>query len=181
MTDPAAPPPDRSGDRITVAFDALGAEAGTEAVVAGVRDAAADGIAVRVFGPAAALAELGNGSPGTDGLIALVTLQRGHDLYSQGLPRAAIATLLAGTPRFEGLGDIDLSRVPKHIEPATRPVPLYEPRVALGDAAHNLHYASVIARATGAEALGRQLWALSNAVGPVEPKFAPLPASPDII
>ena len=128
---------------------------------------------------AAALAELGNGSPGTDGLIALVTLQRGHDLYSQGLPRAAIATLLAGTPRFEGLGDIDLSRVPKHIEPATRPVPLYEPRVALGDAAQNLHYASVIARATGAEALGRQLWALSNAVGPVEPKFAPLPASPD--
>jgi phosphate acyltransferase len=58
VTDPAAPPPDRSGDRITVAFDALGAEAGTEAVVAGVRDAAADGIAVRVFGPAAALAEL---------------------------------------------------------------------------------------------------------------------------
>lgn len=38
------------GERITVAFDALGAEGGPDVVVPGVRAAAADGIAVRVFG-----------------------------------------------------------------------------------------------------------------------------------
>ncbi|MFN8151941.1 MAG: phosphate acyltransferase PlsX [Solirubrobacterales bacterium] len=38
------------GERVTVAFDALGAEGGPDVVVPGVRAAAADGIAVRVFG-----------------------------------------------------------------------------------------------------------------------------------
>jgi len=46
------------GGRTVVAFDALGAEAGPAAVVAGVSAAAADGIGVRVFGRAADLAEL---------------------------------------------------------------------------------------------------------------------------
>ncbi len=46
------------GGRIVVAFDAAGAEAGAEAVVAGVAAAAADGIGVRVFGPVAALEPL---------------------------------------------------------------------------------------------------------------------------
>jgi phosphate acyltransferase len=54
--DPAAAPPDDRKRPVTVAFDALGAEAGIDAVAEGVRLAAADGIAVRVFGPAAALA-----------------------------------------------------------------------------------------------------------------------------
>ncbi|HET6830727.1 MAG TPA: phosphate acyltransferase PlsX [Solirubrobacterales bacterium] len=59
MNAPAAPPPGATPEqRITVAFDALGAEAGIEAVTEGVRAAAGDGIAVRVFGPAAALREL---------------------------------------------------------------------------------------------------------------------------
>jgi hypothetical protein len=126
----------------------------------------------------AALAELQHGSPGTDGLIALVTLDRGHDLYSQGFPRAAIATLLAGVPRIEGIEGVDLSSVPLRIQSSVRPAPVYEPRVALGHPARNLHYGSTIAHATGATRLGTYLAGLSEAVGPVQPKFAALPASP---
>ena len=125
-----------------------------------------------------ALAELRAGSPGTDGLIALVTLDRGHDLYSQGFPRVAIATLLAGVPWFDGVDEDGLSGVPAQIEPRVRPAPLYEPAVALGHPARNLHYASSIAEATGAPGLARNLAELSKAMGPVEPKFATLPASP---
>ena len=125
-----------------------------------------------------ALATLGDGSPGTDGLIALVTLDRGHDLYSQGFPRAAIATLLAGVPRIEGTEEVNLSSIPVRIQPSVRPAPIYEPRVALGDAARNLHYASTIARATGATSLADYLADWSGAMGPVQPKFAALPASP---
>ena len=43
----------------TIALDGRGAERGAEAIVAGARSAAADGIGVRVFGDPAALAELG--------------------------------------------------------------------------------------------------------------------------
>ncbi len=125
-----------------------------------------------------ALAELGEGSPGTDGLIALVTLDRGHDLYSQGFPRAAISTLLAGVPRLDGSDEDSLATVPARIERAFRPAPLYDPPVALGHAARNLHYAARIAEATGAKRLARYLAELSDAMGPVEPKFATLPASP---
>jgi len=46
------------GERVTVAFDALGAEAGPDAVVAGVAAAAADGIGVRAFGRIADLGDL---------------------------------------------------------------------------------------------------------------------------
>ncbi len=53
---PGAPP----ADRVTVAFDALGAEAGPEVVVEGVRAVAAEGIGVRVFGRTADLSELGS-------------------------------------------------------------------------------------------------------------------------
>ena len=61
MTAPAASPPGATrGRRVTVAFDALGAEAGVDAVAEGVRAAAADGIAVRVFGPSASFADLGS-------------------------------------------------------------------------------------------------------------------------
>ncbi len=61
MGAPAARPSGASGDRVTVAFDALGAESGIDAVSEGVAMAAADGIAVRVFGPAAALSGIGSG------------------------------------------------------------------------------------------------------------------------
>jgi hypothetical protein len=125
-----------------------------------------------------ALAELGEGSPGTDGLIALVTLDRGHDLYSQGFPRAAISTLLAGVPRLHGFDEDSLATVPARIRRMVRPAPLYDPPVALGHPARNLAYASGIAEATGAKGLARYLAELSNAMGPVEPKFATLPASP---
>lgn len=126
----------------------------------------------------ATLSELGRGSPGTDGLIALVTLDRGHDLYSQGFPRAAISTLLEGIPDIARLRDIDLSTIPRRIPPAIRPKPGYQPRVALGHPAQNLHYASVIAHATGAGQLARYFSEWSKSAGPVEPKFTPLPASP---
>jgi hypothetical protein len=127
---------------------------------------------------AAALAELQEGSPGTDGLIALVTLDRGHDLYSQGFPRAAIASLLGGVPRIDGMEEVDLSSVPDRIQPAVRPTPSYDPPVALGHPARNLQYASTIAHATGATRLGVYLARLSNALGPAQPKFTALPASP---
>jgi hypothetical protein len=126
----------------------------------------------------AALAEIGHGSPGTDGLIALVTLDRGHDLYVQGFPRAAVATLLAGVSGVEGLEGLDLSSVPLRIEPSLSPPPAYEPAVALGHPARNLHYASIIARAMGAATLHSYLAGLSEALGPVRPKFAGVPASP---
>jgi len=125
-----------------------------------------------------ALAELRQGSPGTDGLIALVTLDRGHDLYSQGFPHAAIATLLAGVPRTQGIAELDLSSIPHRTLPSVRPAPAYRPPVALGHPARNLHYASVIARATGDTGLAASLARLSEVLGPVEPKFAALPAAP---
>ena len=126
----------------------------------------------------AALAELEDGSPGTSGLIARVTLDRGHDLYSQGFPRVAIASLLSGVPQVEGLQQVDLSSVPPRIQPSVRPTPAYEPRVALGDAARNLHYASTIANATGAVPLAAYFAGWSEVMGPVQPKFTALPASP---
>jgi len=125
-----------------------------------------------------ALAELQDGSPGTDGLIALVTLDRGHDLYSQGFPRVAIATLLAGVPRLDGIDADSFTTVPSRIPSMRRPEPLYAPPVALGHPAQNLHYASEIAEATGATALARYLADLSDALGPVAPKFANFGASP---
>ncbi|HET6416322.1 MAG TPA: DUF2723 domain-containing protein [Polyangiales bacterium] len=126
----------------------------------------------------AALAELGLGSPGTDGLIAMITLDRGHDLYSQGFPRAAIATLLSGVPRTDGIEEPNLDSVPERIPRLIRPVPSYDPPVALGHPAQNLHYASIIAHETGATGLGIYFAGLSAAMGPVQPKFASRPAAP---
>jgi hypothetical protein len=128
---------------------------------------------------AAALSELGEGSPGTSGLIALITLHRGHDLYSLGWPRAAIATLLSGVPFFDALSAVDLSSVPARVSRTAQPDPVYRPRVALGHPAQNLHYAAVIARMTGAVQLGDYLKGLSDALGPVTPKFAAFRASAD--
>jgi hypothetical protein len=128
---------------------------------------------------AAALSELGDGSPGTAGLIALMTLQRGHDLFSLGLPRAAVATLLSGVPQVVWDSELDLSSVPTRISRANHPEPTYSPRVALGHPAQNLHYAAFIARMTGAPQVGHYLERLAAAVGPVTPKFAASRASPD--
>jgi len=145
-------------------------------VRAGCGDAAHEPSLVRYA--SAALAQLRDGSPGTDGLIARVTLDRGHDLYCQGFPRAAIASLLSGVPRVEGIEQVDLSSVPARIQPSVRPAPVYEPRVALGNAARNLHYASTIANATGAIPLAAYFSGWSEVMGPVQPKFTALPASP---
>jgi hypothetical protein len=107
-----------------------------------------------------------------------VTLDRGHDLYSQGFPRAAIETLLAGVPALTGVAAADLSTVPRRIRPSARPAPRYAPHAALGDPAQNLNYAATIAKATGALRLASYFAALSDALGPVRPKFEALPASP---
>ncbi len=127
---------------------------------------------------AAALAELHTGSPGTDGLIALLTFDRGHDLYVQGFPRTAIASLLAGVPAPNDAPAADLSSVPTRVQPSVRTAPTYQPPVALGHPARNLHYAAFIAHATGATELARYLAGLSDALGPVTPKFASSSASP---
>lgn len=127
----------------------------------------------------AALAELDAGSPGTDGLLALLALERGHDLYAQGFPRVAIKTLLEGVPGAELRDEIDLSSIPTRTRPSHAPRPEYEPRVALGHPAQNLHYASVIAGATGATALARYFSEWSRSLGPVEPKLTREPASAD--
>ena len=76
------------------------------------------------------------------------------------------------------LGETDLAQIPPRIEPSMKPVPTYEPRVALGHPAQNLHYASSIANALNAIDLGAQLLALSEAIGPVQPKFTTAPSSP---
>ncbi len=128
---------------------------------------------------AAELPILGDGSPGTPGWIALMTLHRGHDLYSLGLPRAAVATLLSGVPQIEALTELDLSSVPSRISPMSHPHPAYTPTSALGHPAENLHYAAVIAKMTGAAQVGDYLKKLSDAIGPVTPNFTVLPASPD--
>ena len=60
MTPPAARPGGAATGAVTVAFDALGAERGPDAVIPGVRAAASEGVAVRVFGRRAELAELAN-------------------------------------------------------------------------------------------------------------------------
>lgn len=127
----------------------------------------------------AALPDLRDGSPGTDGWIALMTLHRGHDLYSLGLPRSAVATLLSGVPQIEALAALDLSSVPARISAMNHPEPSYLPHSALGHPAENLHYAAVIARMTGAAGVGNYLKGLSDAVGPVTPNFTALPVSPD--
>ena len=124
------------------------------------------------------LDRLGHGSPGTDGLIALVTLDRGYDLWTHGLPRAAVEVLLAGVPASDGLETVDLSLLPPRIDPEALPPPAYEPHVALGHPARNLHYAALIARATRAPQLAEYLEHLSDALGPVEPKFANFARSP---
>ena len=127
---------------------------------------------------AAALDQLARGSPGTDGLIALVTLDRGYDLWTHGLPRAAVEVLLAGVPVIDGLETVDLSLLPPRIDPQALPPPAYEPHVALGHPARNLHYAALIARATRVPQLAEYFERLSDALGPVEPKFANFAGSP---
>lgn len=127
-------------------------------------------------GAAAALRDLGNGSPGTDGLLALVAFDRGHDLWRHGLPRSAVSALLAGVPPQDE--DIDLSAIPERIEPQRVPAPRYEPAVALGHPARNLHYAALIARATRAEDLAIYFEQLADALGPVTPNFAGLSSTP---
>ncbi len=126
----------------------------------------------------AELERLGHGSPGTDGLIALVTLDRGYDLWAHGLPRAAVEVLLAGVPAIDGLDKVDLSLLPARVDPQARPSPTYEPPVALGHPARNLHYAAFIARSSRLPQLADYLERLSNALGPVEPKFASLTRTP---
>src|SRR5262245_11944420 len=67
----------------TVALDGRGAERGAEAIVDGVRAAAADGIAVRVFGDRAALESL-------DGVEAVELLDAPGEITNEEEPVAAV-------------------------------------------------------------------------------------------
>lgn len=118
---------------------------------------------------AAEVQSLGQGSPGTDSMAALVAFQRGHDLWLLGLPKAAIATLLSASPAaLDQTGTLDLTAVPMQQAPRPPvPAPRYEPQVALGHPARNLHYASRMARQTGATELASALQALSDELSPV--------------
>ncbi|MEM7434199.1 MAG: DUF2723 domain-containing protein [Myxococcota bacterium] len=127
---------------------------------------------------AEAMATLDDGSPGTDGLLALVAFDRGHDLWRHGLARSAVTSLLAGVPLEDGLDEVDLSVIPERVEPQSSPAPDYDPRTALGHPAKNLHYASLIARATHATDLAAYFETLAEALGPVTPKFTGMPSSP---
>ncbi|MEM9072879.1 MAG: DUF2723 domain-containing protein [Myxococcota bacterium] len=115
------------------------------------------------------VAELGDGSPGTSGLLALMTFDRGHDLFRLGHARAAVDVLLSGVPVADSTG-IDLSTIPERIVAQEVSAPRYEPAVALGHPARNLHYAAMIARATHAEELATYFSELADALGPVTPK-----------
>lgn len=117
------------------------------------------------------LERLGEGSPGTDGLIALMTLDRGYDVLAHGFPRAAVQVILAGVPGVPELESIDLSSIPARVAWLSIPPPAYDPPVALGHPAQNLHYAAVIAQAMGAAALAERFQSLSQGFGSVEPKF----------
>ncbi len=118
---------------------------------------------------ASQVAALHQGSPGTDSMVALVAFRRGHDLWLLGLPRAAIAALLSASPdALEQTRSLDLTRVPTRQAPRPSvPAPQYEPQVALGHPARNLHYASKMARQTGATELADALQALCDELGPV--------------
>ncbi len=116
------------------------------------------------------LNELRDGSLGTDGLLAMMAFDRGYDLWALGWPRAAVRTLLAGVP--EDLAPTDtLDAIPERGNPTWAPAPAYEPPVALGHPARNLHLASVIANAAGAKDLAERLRALSREAGPATPKI----------
>src|SRR5881392_3569119 len=70
---------------ITVALDGRGAERGPEAIVAGARAAAADGIRLRVFGDQAELAQL-EGVDGTEVVAATAEITNAEE------PVAAVRT-----------------------------------------------------------------------------------------
>lgn len=116
------------------------------------------------------LRELRDGSLGTDGLLAMIAFDRGYDLWALGWPRAAVQTLMAGVP--QDLAPIEeLDSIPERSNPTWMVAPEYEPPVALGHPARNLHLASVIAAAAGATELAEQLQTLSREAGPATPKI----------
>ncbi len=88
----------------TVALDGRGAERGVEAIVPGVRSAAADGIAVRVFGDPSELGEL-EGLDGVELLEARAQITNDDDPVGavRGTPEASI--VLAAADVAEGRSD----------------------------------------------------------------------------
>jgi phosphate acyltransferase len=88
----------------TVALDGRGAERGTDAIVAGARAAAADGIAVRVFGDSGGLA-------GLDGLDGVELIDASGEITNDAEPVAAVrgqtdaSIVLAAADVAEGRSD----------------------------------------------------------------------------
>lgn len=103
---------------------------------------------------AAALAELGEGSPDAAGAITGASYSLGESLWRAGYPRAALTVLLAGVPKAiqphptPALPDLD--RVPA----LTAPLPSWQRGAALGDPGRNLFVAGALAAASGQSEAG---------------------------
>lgn len=111
---------------------------------------------------------LGEGSPGTTGLLAMLAFHQGYGLQAAGHPRAAVRALIAAAPASMQTDRLDLSGLPERTPDLALAPPNYEPRVALGDPARNLDFASRIASAHGAKSLAAQLKTLSEQLGVVK-------------
>jgi len=88
----------------TVALDGRGAERGAGAIVAGARAAAADGIAVRVFGDPAELGEL-EGVPGVSVLSAPDAITNDDEPVAAVRARPSASVVLAAADVAEGRAD----------------------------------------------------------------------------
>ncbi|HJZ86069.1 MAG TPA: DUF2723 domain-containing protein [Polyangia bacterium] len=99
---------------------------------------------------AAALAEVGAGSPASDGVLTQVAFDRGEALWRLGHGAAALEAFLAGVPARErpaptALDQAALERVP----PLRGRLSAWQRQSALGDPARNLLLAGLLLRAAG--------------------------------
>ena len=86
---------------ITVALDGRGAERGPEAIVAGARAAAADGIRLRVFGDQAELAQL-EGVDGTEVVAATAEITNAEEPVAAVRTRPEASVVMAARDVAEG-------------------------------------------------------------------------------
>jgi glycerol-3-phosphate acyltransferase PlsX len=95
----------------TVALDGRGAERGAEAIVAGARAAAADGIAVRVFGDCSELAEL-DGAEGIELVEALAEISNDEEPVAAVRGNADASVVRAAADVADGRADALVSAGP---------------------------------------------------------------------
>ncbi|MEM9729464.1 MAG: DUF2723 domain-containing protein [Myxococcota bacterium] len=100
--------------------------------------------------------QLGDGSPGTAGLLAGLAYDRGVGLLGIGRPRDAMRALLASAPAPE-TRSLALTEVPERNEGITRVVLPERRLVALGDPDYNVALAAEIASAYDAPGLASRI------------------------